>query len=110
MLRNRGIDYHMLWAGPALVLCGLLAVAARPFVQGLPRRTRRAMVAAAAVYVGGAAGTEFIQSLVFIFDGWFSPPMVILRHLEEGMELAGALMMLSALVDYAASDRPVQQA
>lgn len=56
------IDGRIGWSVPALAICALVGLMAIPFLRVLPTATRREMILAGGVYVGGAGGVECIQA------------------------------------------------
>lgn len=92
------MDGRVAWSVPALGLCAVASLFAIAFVKALPPATRKLMLVAAGVYVGGAAGVECIQGLLALpTDG---APMILLQHLEEGSEVAGMLILLCATTGF----------
>lgn len=93
------------------VIHGMAAVAAVgvvfvPFLRALPRTTALDLVRAGAVYVGGALGMEMIGAR-FIFAIGFEHPIVsVILTIEEGMEMFGVLLLLTALFRYIEREFP----
>ena len=75
-----------------------LAVAFLPLIGRLGRGTRAMVLAAAALYVGGALGLELAGSAVADGGGRGEWPYALLTTVEEGMEFAGVLLLLYALL------------
>ena len=92
-----GVDVRLAWAAPALALCVPGLMIALPFLRSLPSATQRRMLAAGLAYVGGGAGVEAVQG--GLAGRWpvTSLPMILLEHAEEGLEVAGTLLMLRAV-------------
>lgn len=98
---NMGILYFS-WVVPALVLIAVLGVYFLPFLRRLPRRTMIALMISAAIYLGGAVGVE-------LFEGWWREGHAyrtigfhLLVTLEEGMEMAGVITLIHALLRHLA--------
>ena len=86
------------------VIVGIVAVISvgfvfRRFVRSLPRRTGRYFLLAATLYVAGAIGGEMLGSLVYGSATIYAP--VVVGHIEEGLEMAGVVVFIYALLDYA---------
>lgn len=99
---------HDVWFVPALVVVAIIVVALLPFVLRLPRRTRRLVMGAGALYVLGAVGFEVIAwSWVLVTgDGSTDAPSLMIGMLqwgEETLELLAVAVVVMALLDYAAS-------
>lgn len=98
---HMGILYFS-WVVPALVLIAALGVYFLPFLRRLPRRTMIALMISAAIYLGGAVGVE-------LFEGWWREGHAyrtigfhLLVTLEEGMEMAGVITLIHALLRHLA--------
>lgn len=93
------------WTVAGAVLAAVLAIAFVPFLWSLPLRTRTLFLAAGAVYVAGAVGVEFAtigyeragQLMTLPYNLWNAP--------EEGLEMAGVILYLYALLDAMAGAR-----
>ena len=88
---------------PFVLIVGALFV---PFLRQLPAETRTRLTRAGAVFVGGAVGVETIYS---VYAKSFSPLLAssqLLRTLEEGMEMAGAALLLSSVVRHIVRESP----
>lgn len=88
-------------AGGAFVV--VFAIAYLRFLAHLPKATRRAFLAAGALYVGGAVGMEMVGGQVFMEEG--TPgrtlvPYMIAMTLEECAEIAGATLFIFGLLRY----------
>lgn len=75
---------------PVVLLAGALFV---PFLLKLPRATALRLIAAGAVYVGGALGMEMINGAVLVAEGQ-SGLYVALICVEETMEVLGILLAI----------------
>lgn len=90
--------FYFAWVIPALVMIVALGLYFLPFLRRLPRRTMLALIASAAIYLGGAVGVE-------LFEGWWREGHAyrtlgfhLLVALEEGMEMTGLIVLLHALL------------
>lgn len=89
---------HFDWVIPAAAILAVLAALYLPFVRALPRATRARLVAAGAIYLGGAL-------LVELPLGWWTERAgpdnlgyAAIDWLEEMLEMIGAALALSALI------------
>ncbi|MBM3500269.1 MAG: hypothetical protein FJX74_16550 [Armatimonadetes bacterium] len=74
-----------------------MAAAFLPFVLRLPRDTRRRVLVAGAVFVGGALGVE--MACAATFDAWAgTPAVIVLRNIEEVLEMLGIILFINALL------------
>lgn len=88
-------------AAPAVLVA---AVVGLRFAASLPPRTRALVVTAGAVYVGGALGMEVAGGAVYAATGSLQTVgYVLVSSLEELLELAGASLLLHALVAHLAA-------
>lgn len=73
------------------------------FLRSLPARTRYLILAAAAIFVGGAVGMEMVAGYHASSapdNYWMSARRVVLTHTEETLEMTGVLLFIYALLDY----------
>jgi len=69
------------------------------FIVHLDSKTRTMFIVAGVLYVGGAIGFEIIENLYA--DAYGQDLMYsMLQNLEEGMEMAGIIVFISALLGY----------
>ena len=91
---------YFTWVVPGLAFVVIVAVLFARFVLSLPPRVRRELVLAGACYVGGVLGMEMLGGLYAeghsISDLAFLPFPTI----EEGLEMAGAALLLDTTVEY----------
>jgi hypothetical protein len=71
-----------------------------PFLWSLPARIGRLLVAAGAIYVGGAIGVEMLGAGFYTDDGKRSIGYLLMTHLEEMMEMTGLVVFIYALTVY----------
>ena len=88
--------------GPLLVIGGLAFV---PFLLRLPRATALRIVVAGFVFVGGAYGLELVGG--YLASGGFTTAHTIETIFEEGIEMAGLSLFITALLDHLAHVAPV---
>jgi hypothetical protein len=93
----------------AWVALGAAAAAAAfalffPFLRGLPQRFRHRFLWAGACYLGGALGVELLGGVYEIGTRARSFELAVAHALEEGMEMAGIALFISALLSYIASE------
>ncbi len=86
------------WVVPGLVLVFLLALIYLRFLVRLPAPTRRRFLLAAALYLGGALGMEMVGGWIGQPHGRSSWQYVTLATIEEGMEMAGLVTFVWALL------------
>ena len=85
------------WVIPAVVILAVLAAAFWPFVRALPAVTRRRLVIAGALYLGGAVGMELPLGWWVERAGSDSLGYGLIDWVEETLELVGASLALVAL-------------
>jgi hypothetical protein len=86
------------WVIPAVAIVGALAAVYLPFVLALPIATRRRLVVAGAIYLGGAVGMELPLGWWTERAGPDSLGYALIDWIEETLELAGASLAVVALV------------
>jgi hypothetical protein len=103
-----GFLYYAAWVLPALAVVAAFVVWQWRFFRGLPRWLRVRIVAAAAVYVGAAAGLEIGESALLSARGGreWTPLLQVVVGIEEGLEMAAAAVMLLALLSHLAGRAP----
>ena len=82
------------WAIPGGILALLVGVMLFQFLWSLPAGTRNAFILAGGIYVGGAVGVEIIGEPMDADTMLYNLTTVA----EEGMEMAGVIMFLAALL------------
>ena len=94
--------FYYAWTLPAAVLMVIFLLSYLGFLRYLPTVSRNRFVIAGSIFVGGTFGTEFIISYLWDTSGDdFAYGM--LNVLQEGMEIAGASLFLSALLRHLAA-------
>jgi hypothetical protein len=93
--------YVLGWVIPALLFVAVVAWSYHGFVEELPRATRRRILLAAAMYVGGAMGVETIELLYYAaYRIGTGPLMDALVLIEETLEMAGMIVFIHALLKH----------
>jgi hypothetical protein len=94
------LEAHVPWPWPwvlgAAIVAGL-AVVLVPALRAMARPERRGVVAAGAIYVGGALCVEIVAQRWAAAHGWWNAGYVTLVTIEEGMEMTGAILFVRAL-------------
>lgn len=93
------------WFVPAAVLVVIVGAALLPFAVSLPRRTRRRLVAATAIFLLGALGFEVLAwvYVVLIADdpaAALSPVVGVLQLIEETLEMLAVTLAIATLLDH----------
>lgn len=101
--------FHVAWVLPALAAVLMLVPLFLNFLQRLPSPTRWHFLGAAAIYLGGAIGIEMIGGAQTYSYGKINLTYQVLAHLEEGMEMAGIVVFIYALLRYLAEHCPKVQ-
>lgn len=94
--------FFFAWVVPAIVLCLALGLYFLPFLMRLPRSTAIAFVVAAVVYLGGAVGVELVEGWWREGHEYRNLGYHALVCLEEGMEMAGLILFIRALLVHVA--------
>lgn len=91
------------WALPGLLVATIVGVAYLRFLSSLPSATAIRFIMSGAVFVGGAVGVELATEPYLYDDALDTMAYNLWTPVEEGMEIGGVIMFLSALFDYLAS-------
>lgn len=102
-LRLGGVFYYA-WVLPGGALVAAVAIAYVRFLFSLPRATRRLILLAATLYVGGALGMEMAAAVHDEVHGYDNPTTAALVTIEEAMEMTGVILFLHGLMCYAGSN------
>ncbi len=89
--------FRFAWVIVGIPIVLVVGMAFVPLLLSLPRRIGLLFVAAGTVFVSGAIGMEMVGGAVYELDGWASPAYEAVLHLEELMEMIGAIMFVYAL-------------
>lgn len=96
---SRGLLYFS-WVIPALVLCSVIGIYFVGFLRGLPPATFRRFVVAGAMYLGGAIGFEMLGGRHAEVNGRDNLTYHLYSTMEEGLEMAGLIVFIRALLDH----------
>ena len=95
------------WMIPALVLLAAFVAWQRRFLTTLPRPLARRLLAAAAIFVGGAVGLEMVESALYTESGEVTLAYMLVAGVEETLEMLGAVLLLGALLRHLAEHAPL---
>lgn len=88
---------HFAWVVPGVVAAAAVGLVLLRQLQTQSAEVRRRLVLAAAVYLGGAVVVESVSGQVLrAFGG--GRAYVVVTSVEEGLEMAGAALLLAALL------------
>lgn len=87
-----------LWILPAGIVVVIAGVYLLPLFRELGRGQQRLWVAALLLYTGGALGVEVVSRPLYALPSEGSLAWLALNVLEEGMEMAGAIVFLYSLL------------
>jgi hypothetical protein len=94
------------WLIPAGILVTIFALSYLKFLFHLPMKTRIKVAAAGFIYVGGAAGVELILGAWTDKHGEDNFVYALIDIVEETMEMAGASLFFSSLLEYLGDQVP----
>lgn len=92
--------FYYAWILPAGICVGVFVLAYLRFLAQLPSRTRRLLLVAGAVYVGGALGVESISGWQAALHGEHNLGYHLVITLEELCEMMGIVLLIYTLLDY----------
>jgi len=96
--------FHYAWLLPALAGVVIVLGFYRPFWQRLPQQSRRLALAALATFLSGAVGMEMLAGLYVSYaQQWNRLLWAMMTLIEEGLEMAGVLILIYALLSYMAN-------
>ncbi|HEY5781525.1 MAG TPA: hypothetical protein VIT66_06625 [Lysobacter sp.] len=107
--RFKGVHFGLLyyvWVVPAGVLVAALGLYFLGFLRRLPAATRRGFIVAAVIYLGGAVGVELFEGRLHEAYGTQNLGYSLLVAVEEGMEMAGVIIFIHALLNYLGRRHP----
>lgn len=90
------------WVVPYSIFAGAVALASIPWLRALPPDTRRGVLFAGSLYVGGSLVLEMIQAGITDGRGRGGGPVTILAVVEETAEMLGLAVFLSTLLRHLA--------
>jgi hypothetical protein len=96
------------WAIPGGIIAALVGLAYLRFLTQLDRKTAIQFVIGGAIFVGGAVGVELYTERYLANDELNTLSYNLWNALEEGMEMAGVLIFLRALLHSMKAGVPVQ--
>jgi hypothetical protein len=88
------------WVVPAGALTAAFAIAFLPFLRHLPRLTRRRLLTASMLFVGGAIGLEMVAGWWSAIHGEQNPIYIVIVTVEETIEMLGIALLVYALLAY----------
>jgi hypothetical protein len=94
------------WVIPGATAVAVVGLLYLRFVWRLPRPTRNGFVLAGVLYVGGALGMELVSGVYHVAVGYGTYGYIALAHVAEVLEMAGAAVLLHALLEYARRELP----
>lgn len=95
------------WTIPAAILAIVVLLPFSRFLWQLPRPTAIRFVIAGAIYLGGALGVEHLTDSYLARYEMDTLGYQLLTACEEGMEMAGVLVFINALLLFMAADATV---
>jgi hypothetical protein len=91
------------WIVPGALLAAVVCASFTKFLARLAPATRRAFIVAGCVYLGGALGMEAVGSAHGASYGEKNLAHALIAAVEEGLEMAGSILFIHALLDYLAT-------
>jgi hypothetical protein len=98
---NLGIFYYA-WVIPGIALAFVLALFFLKFLLRLPATTMLTVLLAATLYIGGCIGFELIGGSYAESHGSKNLTYNMITTIEEGLEMAGLIVFIYALLVYIA--------
>ena len=89
---------HFAWVVPGAALAGVVGLVLLRRLRAQPGPVRRRLVVAGAVYLTGALVLETLSGLVLQVHGAGGKAYTLVSSAEEGLEMAGASLLLAALL------------
>lgn len=96
--------FRLLFGSCALFVIGAMLMSCRAFLAALPASMRNRCLVATAVFLGGAVGMETLGGFWSTAGHGEDAGYYVLAVFEEGMELLGAGLLLSALLRFVADE------
>lgn len=90
---------YFTWVVPAALFVAALVPAFRPLLTGLEPHQRRAVVAGAAMFFGGALGLELVEGWMTQDRGEDYAGLIPVATAQECLEMIGAVLVAYALAD-----------
>lgn len=104
-VRREGF-FRFRWIAVALALLPLVTVVFLPLLRSLSARFRRDFIVAGAVFVGSAVLLEGLGGVVLTRGGANSIGYDLLNVVENGGEMVGIALFVTALLRYMAAEVP----
>jgi hypothetical protein len=98
-LESSGV-FHNAWVVPALAGVAVGGASYWSFLAGLPAKTRRLLLTAAAMYLAGAVGFEMLGGVYTARFGQEQLGYALLTAAEEVLEMIGIATLIYGLLDY----------
>jgi uncharacterized protein YhhL (DUF1145 family) len=98
--------FYFSWVIPGIAAVIVLGLFFLPFLLRLPAETKRAFILAALLFIGGALGLELAGGRYAELHGQETLGYVVLATVEEGLEMAGVIVFIHALLRYLANQYP----
>ncbi|HKZ07808.1 MAG TPA: hypothetical protein VJU81_20245 [Methylomirabilota bacterium] len=103
LLGHRAEDLvYIAWLIPGAAIMLAFALSFLRFALHLPAGTRWRTFTAAALFAGGAIGVEFLGGTYARLHGEEGVGFALVVTLEEGLEMAGVILWIHALLGYLA--------
>jgi hypothetical protein len=99
-LLDAGGPIYFAWVVPGAILVVVFAAAYLKFLAHLPRATRKLLLIAGALYLGGALGMEAVNGAYASAHGQENLVYMLLTDLEEVLEMGGLLVLVYALLSF----------
>ena len=100
---NLGVFYFA-WVIPGIILTFILGLFFLRFLLHLHVKTRLRFLMAATIYIGGAIGMELIGGAHAEIYGRSNITFIMMVTVEEGLEMAGLIFFIWALLKYFADN------
>lgn len=101
-LDTSGFLYYA-WVIPGAIFVVTLLLAFLGFLTALPAKTRRLILIAGTVYLGGAIGMELVGGYYAELYSQYNIIYAIITTVEEFLEMLGLLIFIYALLSYISS-------
>jgi len=98
--------FYFAWVIPGGILVVLLGLTYLRFLLALPARTRNLVALSAGLYVGGGLIVEMLGGWYASSHGLANFSYRFITCFEESLELAGVIVFIHALLDYARRQWP----
>ena len=92
--------FYFAWVIPGMGVLCVLGLFFHKFLLTLPSRTRFHFLLAATLYLGGAIGIELVEGRHVELYGRENLTYGMMTALEEGLEMAGVIVFIYALMKY----------